>query len=140
MRAADQVIDLGPGSGERGGQIIFQGPLPELLKSAQSLTGQYLSGRKQIEIPVRRPVAWECGDLSPSASRQVATQQSADKSAHYKSAPAILRIVGAMRHNLQNLDVEIPLGRFVRQKPGGPAARGTCCCIATPTKRLFVLG
>ncbi len=122
MRAADQVVDLGPGSGERGGHVIFQGPLRELLKSERSLTGQYLSGRKQIEIPARRAVHLECGDLSPlfppddlspGASRQVATQQSADKSAHSKSTPAVLRITGATRHNLKDLDVEIPLGRFV---------------------------
>src|ERR1051325_2760813 len=56
IRAADQIVDLGPGQGEAGGQIVFQGPFPALLKSRHSLTGQYLSGRRQIEIPTRRPV------------------------------------------------------------------------------------
>jgi excinuclease ABC subunit A len=65
MRAADQIVDIGPGHGATGGAIVFQGPLRELLKSKTSLTGQYLSGRKQIEIPPRRPVTLECGDLSP---------------------------------------------------------------------------
>jgi excinuclease ABC subunit A len=51
MRAADQIVDIGPGHGATGGEVVFQGPLPELLKSTRSLTGQYLSGRKQIEIP-----------------------------------------------------------------------------------------
>src|SRR6185369_2575868 len=56
MRAADNVVDLGPGQGDKGGEIVFQGPLQQLLTSERSLTGQYLSGRKRIEIPTRRPV------------------------------------------------------------------------------------
>jgi excinuclease ABC subunit A len=56
MRAADQIVDIGPGHGATGGEVVFQGTLPELLKSNRSLTGQYLSGRKQIEIPKRRPL------------------------------------------------------------------------------------
>jgi len=86
MHAADQIVDIGPGHGATGGEVVFQGTLPELLKSNRSLTGQYLSGRKQIEIPSRRPVAAD-------ASR--------------------LKITNATRHNLQNLSVEIPLGRLV---------------------------
>jgi excinuclease ABC subunit A len=65
MRAADQIVDLGPGHGESGGEVVFQGPLKKLLAASRSLTGAYLSGRKQIEVPPRRPVALECGDLSP---------------------------------------------------------------------------
>src|SRR6185312_15470296 len=56
MRAADQIIDIGPGHGATGGQIVFQGTYADILKSDESLTGKYLSGRKQIEIPQRRPV------------------------------------------------------------------------------------
>jgi excinuclease ABC subunit A len=56
MRAADQIVDLGPGHGATGGEVIFQGPFREILKSAASLTGQYLSGRRRIEIPERRAV------------------------------------------------------------------------------------
>ena len=51
MRAADQIVDLGPGHGATGGEVVFQGSYKEILKSKTSLTGQYLSGRKQIEIP-----------------------------------------------------------------------------------------
>ena len=54
MRAADEIIDLGPGHGATGGKVVFQGPFALLLKSEDSLTGQYLSGRRQIEIPERR--------------------------------------------------------------------------------------
>jgi len=86
IRAADQVVDLGPGQGEAGGQIVFQGPFKELLKCPASLTGQYLSGRKQIEIPTRRAV---------------------------KPSTAKLLLQGATCHNLNDLTVEIPLNRFV---------------------------
>jgi excinuclease ABC subunit A len=85
IRAADQVIDLGPGHGATGGEVVFQGPYPKLLKSSRSLTGQYLSGRKRIEVPPRRPSkGW-----------------------------SVLRLSQATCHNLQDLAVDIPLGRFV---------------------------
>lgn len=86
MRAADQVVDIGPGHGATGGEVVFQGPLRELLKSTRSLTGQYLSGRRQIEILKRRPIAAEMNRLT---------------------------IANATRHNLNNVSVEIPLGRLV---------------------------
>ena len=57
MRAADQIIELGPGRGESGGEVVFQGTCKEILRNAKSLTGAYLSGRKQIDIPKRRPVS-----------------------------------------------------------------------------------
>ncbi|MSU58792.1 MAG: ATP-binding cassette domain-containing protein, partial [Pedosphaera sp.] len=103
MRAADQIVDLGPGHGATGGEVVFQGPLPELLKSSRSLTGQYLSGRKRIEIPNRRPVEDDVRSLksNPSGSQRLVT------SSH------TLRIANATRHNLRNLSVEIPLSRFV---------------------------
>lgn len=88
MRAADHIVDLGPGHGETGGRVVFQGAYAELLRSAQSITGQYLSGRKQIEVPARRPV-----DLSGGGPKLVIAQ--------------------AIRHNLKNLSVEIPLQRLV---------------------------
>jgi len=96
MRAADEIVDLGPGHGATGGEIVFQGSYPKILKSAESLTGQYLSGRKQIEIPQRRKV------VPPS----FLPRESLD------SMPA-LKIENAARYNLKNLSVAIPLGRFV---------------------------
>jgi excinuclease ABC subunit A len=90
MRAADQIVDIGPGHGATGGQIVFQGSYPKILKSNTSLTGQYLSGARQIEILARRPV------------------DSALRTPH-----SALSLRHATLHNLRGVSVEIPLGRFV---------------------------
>src|SRR5258705_2466085 len=86
MRAADRIVDLGPGHGESGGEIICKGTFNELCRCRRSLTGQYLSGARQIAIP-ERPTADE-------------------------TTPRLV-VAGANRHNLKNATVEIPLGRFV---------------------------
>jgi len=104
MRAADQIVDLGPGHGATGGEIVFQGPLRDLLNAKRSLTGHYLSGRKQIEIPPRRPVAAEVTRRNPAATQD---------EARLLTSAATLRIENATRNNLHNLSVEIPLQRFV---------------------------
>jgi excinuclease ABC subunit A len=80
---ADHVLDLGPGAGVHGGQVIAQGTPADILASDESLTGQYLSGRKQIPLPDAR--------LEPDADR-------------------LLTIRGARGNNLKHIDVEIPLG------------------------------
>jgi excinuclease ABC subunit A len=85
IRVADHVVDIGPGAGEHGGEIIVAGPVKDLLKSKASITGQYLSGKRSIAVPKLRR---EPGD-------------------------AWLTIRGAREHNLQNIDVEIPLQCFV---------------------------
>ncbi|MGL5858465.1 MAG: excinuclease ABC subunit UvrA [Angustibacter sp.] len=83
---ADWVVDIGPGAGEHGGHVIHSGPVGGLLKHRDSLTGQYLSGRRVIAIPAeRRPIAKD---------RQVT-------------------VVGAREHNLRGIDVSFPLGCFV---------------------------
>jgi excinuclease ABC subunit A len=87
MRAADRIIELGPGHGESGGEVMFQGPFAEILRAPDSLTGAYLAGRKQIETPPRR----------------VILRGHKDK----------LTIRHARLHNLKDLTVEIPLGRLV---------------------------
>ena len=85
IEAADYVIDLGPGAGKHGGEITFAGTPKELLKSNKSLTGKYLSGKKEIRIPkVRRN----------GSSNQ-------------------LSIKGATGNNLKSIDVDFPLGRFI---------------------------
>ncbi len=82
---ADWVVDIGPGAGEHGGRVVVSGPVSELLASEESITGQYLSGRRMIEIPaVRRP----------RDGRQLTVQQ-------------------ASEHNLRDVTVEFPLGLFV---------------------------
>jgi excinuclease ABC subunit A len=96
MRAADQIVDLGPGHGESGGHVVFQGTYDDLLKvgrgvsakpqSSTSLTAQYLSGAREISIPKWRRV---------------------------DSSTPRLKLRGANLHNLKNLTVEIPLNRFV---------------------------
>lgn len=87
MRAADHIVDLGPGAGEHGGNIIYEGSYPELLRDgAQSLTGRYLRGELQVASPRARQ--------SVSRARK-------------------LRVFGARTHNLKNIDVEIPLCAMV---------------------------
>ena len=120
MRAADQIVDLGPGSGASGGQVVFQGSFEEILRSEASLTGQYLSGGKQIEIPHRRTV-----NAAPATRLSRYFQSGGDRSdacvlndapmasAHRRPACPGLRLTHATRHNLKDLNVEIPLGRFV---------------------------
>ena len=85
MREADLVVDIGPGAGKSGGRIVVQGKLEDLIKTPESITGQYLSGEKQIEIPQER--------------RRIRDQY--------------LTIIGAGENNLKNLTVHFPLGVFV---------------------------
>ena len=86
MRAADHLIDLGPGAGKHGGEVIAAGSVDEVTRSPASLTGRYLRGELGIAVPeVRRQ----------------------------RDARRVIRIEGATEHNLRNVDVEIPLGLFV---------------------------
>ncbi len=85
IRTADWVVDIGPGAGEHGGQIVVSGPVSDLLASSQSITGQYLTGKRSIETPaVRRPVQ--------------------DRA---------LTVVGASEHNLRDVTASFPLGCLV---------------------------
>ena len=85
MLAADKILDLGPGAGEHGGELIFSGTREELLKSPLSLTGRYLRGELKIAVPSRRR----------------------------KPQGKFLKITGAHSHNLQGVDVAVPLGILV---------------------------
>ncbi|MBZ9577438.1 excinuclease ABC subunit UvrA [Patescibacteria group bacterium] len=95
IRAADWVIDVGPGAGKHGGRIVFKGTPKQLLKS-KTLTGEYLSGRKRVEVT--------------SEKSKIKTPVSAKASAGKQN---YLIIKGAQEHNLKNIDVRIPLGKFV---------------------------
>ncbi|HUG06462.1 MAG TPA: excinuclease ABC subunit UvrA [Candidatus Limnocylindria bacterium] len=85
IRTADHVIDIGPGAGEHGGEVVAEGPLENILREPRSLTGAYLSGRRRIPMPTHRRSA--------------------------KGDAIVVR--GAREHNLRNIDVRIPLGVFV---------------------------
>lgn len=120
MRAADQIIDLGPGHGATGGQVVFQGTYREILNAKESLTGQYLAGRKEIQIPQRRPVGLRRPVQVPGAEypepgqfEQAALNDApAGLDSRTRSAPK-LSLARATKHNLRDFSVEIPLGRFV---------------------------
>jgi excinuclease ABC subunit A len=119
MRAADQIIDLGPGHGATGGNVVFQGTYRDILNSPGSLTGQYLAGRKQITIPQRRPVDLPpmTGDASaryPERSRfEQATLNDAPAGLRPRALGPTLSLAHATQNNLRDFAVEIPLGRFV---------------------------
>lgn len=85
IRIADHIVDIGPGAGEHGGEIVVSGSVKDLVKEKRSITGQYLSGARSIPVPAMRR---EPGD-------------------------GWLVVRGAREHNLKNIDVELPLGCFV---------------------------
>jgi excinuclease ABC subunit A len=85
IRVADHVVDIGPGAGEHGGDIVYSGPVKGLLRCKASITGQYLSGKRTIPVPSRRRPA---------------------------DGPRLV-VRGAREHNLRGIDVAIPLGCFV---------------------------
>jgi excinuclease ABC subunit A len=94
IQAADRVLDIGPGPGEHGGEIVFYGPLRDLPSASGSLTADYLFRRKRVEAPRAAPLAGAASALTGNAV-------------------AGLRIAGVTEHNLKNIDVTIPLKRLV---------------------------
>jgi len=85
IRLADHIVDIGPGAGVHGGEVVAQGSYADVLKAPRSLTGQYLSGKKRIEVPTQR---------------------------HKPSKKMMLKLTGATGNNLKDVDIEIPAGLF----------------------------
>jgi excinuclease ABC subunit A len=115
MRAADQIVDLGPGHGATGGELVFQGGYREILKSKTSLTGKFLSGRESVPIPNRRPVLLSSQSEGPQNFREAGDAyvlNDAPRAWGNQQTPA-LKLSHATRHNLNDVCVEIPLGRLV---------------------------
>ncbi len=92
MLAADRMIDIGPGPGERGGEIVFNGT-PNEIQRSDTLTGRYLSGRKQVELPLLTTGGYATRNVRPNTPR--------------------LLLEGAREHNLKNVSVEVPLNHLV---------------------------
>jgi excinuclease ABC subunit A len=85
IKESDWIVDIGPGAGEHGGEVVYSGPVAGIAKAKDSITGRYLTGKASIAVPEKR--------RSPSGE--------------------VITIRGAREHNLQELDVEIPLGCFI---------------------------
>ena len=117
MRAADQIVDLGPGHGSTGGHLVFQGPYKKIGRARASLTGQYLSGRKQIEVPERRPVPGKeyYAERIPGQAESLYLNEAVIPFRSSASAQHVsfLTVRDASQHNLKQLTVQIPLRRFV---------------------------
>ncbi|MDR2588259.1 MAG: ATP-binding cassette domain-containing protein, partial [Spirochaetales bacterium] len=120
LRAADYCIDMGPGPGEKGGEIVFAGGIEALLQSKKSITARYLRGdenpadnskkimrgeaplSRSLLVPAGSPATPRAGVLPPQRPRLAPAE-----------TPKKLTVYGASENNLKNIDVEIPLGRFV---------------------------
>src|SRR5207245_7267569 len=85
IRTADWIVDIGPGAGEHGGEVVAEGTIDDILKEPRSVTGAYLSGRRRIPVPTRRR----------------------------KARPEAIVVRGARAHDLKDIDVRIPLGQFI---------------------------
>jgi excinuclease ABC subunit A len=122
MRAADHIIDLGPGAGVHGGRIMAQGNFEEVKATTESLTGQYLSGARCIAVPLKRtawlpsqtPKAFNNGKPSRQAPSPAAVRRAEREALHNATLGELqaLKVIGAAGHNLRGVDVAFPVGLF----------------------------
>ena len=121
IRAADHVIDMGPGAGIHGGRVMAQGTFEDVKAAAGSLTGQYLSGQKSIPVPARRTRWLPVQDLVPyerKASRfppsEAAQRRAAREAGHVATLGNVqeIRVLGATGNNLKDVSVAFPVGLF----------------------------
>ena len=123
MMAADEILDFGPGAGDHGGKIIAQGSPQQIVKNPQSLTGKYLSGKKRVEVSYQEP-----GTRSQLSSISLTEKRKLEPRTRNSSSPRSLgiedpgaeglqtdklTILGASQHNLKNIDVNFPIGKFI---------------------------
>ncbi len=126
MRAADHVVDMGPGAGVHGGRVMAQGTYDEVRAHPESLTGQYLSGTRTIPVPARRtpwlPVLEQAAAPEPRKAsgkprfpETDASRRRAERLAEHRATQGrlqALRVVGASGHSLKDVSVEFPVGLF----------------------------
>jgi excinuclease ABC subunit A len=109
MLEADRILDMGPGAGERGGEIVFFGTPQEIRRTSRSLTGEYLSGRKAVaeapeKIAARALAAKQAAAAANAGAQEVVAEARSNR---------WLELTGAREHNLKNIDVRVPLKRLV---------------------------
>ena len=108
MLEADRILDMGPGAGERGGEIVFFGTPREIRRQTRSLTGEYLSGRKNVAATPQQVAAAKAANAAKAAAKNGVQEVVAEARSN-----RWLELTGARQHNLKNIDVRVPLKRLV---------------------------